>query len=239
MPAPWLVHLQDGWEYVIKFGANADLDAADGEILVWQFGTAYPYQTSAQSLEVVSSDANDTSAGSGAQQVLIQGLDGDYNKIQEVVIMNDLTPVTTANQYLRIFRMRVAVAGSGAENAGNVDVRLTGGGDVLGRMSAGEGTTELALYTIPANHTGYITGASFTTDAAAGANVLIRLRARLFGTGAWNVVNRRAVNRQFELKPQTAYYNKIPARTDLAVTAETASNNVEIDASFEILVVPD
>lgn len=73
-------------------------------------------------MSVSSTNANDTAAGTGARTVLITGLDENYNDVTESIILNGLTGVNTTKQFIRVFKVRVTTAGSGATAAGDIYV---------------------------------------------------------------------------------------------------------------------
>ena len=84
------------------------------------------YLTTAETMDVTSTSANDTSGGTGARQVLIDGLDNDFNHIRELVSLNGLTTVTTSNSFLRINEANVATSGSfGGTGTGGNDGDIT------------------------------------------------------------------------------------------------------------------
>jgi len=112
---------------VNKFGRNSDIDTA-AEETIWANGGMYTFPTAAQTLDVVSSDANDTSAGTGARTVEIQGLDGSYDAVTETVTMTGTTPATTTATFLRVNRAMVKTAGSGGVNAGAITIDQTTSG---------------------------------------------------------------------------------------------------------------
>jgi hypothetical protein len=59
----------------------------------------------AQILRVVSTSANDTSGGTGIQQVLIGGIDANNNRYFETVTLNGTTPVTTTNSLVNLISL--------------------------------------------------------------------------------------------------------------------------------------
>lgn len=152
-----------GWSVVHKFGANYDLSTSVED--VWSVGGVYSYLTSASTLEVLSDDANDTSAGTGARSVTIQGLDANFKEISETVNLSGITPVSTANQYIRVNRMFVATTGTyGIGSAGDITLRVESGGAtqaIIQETTADTiawdyGQTQLARYTVPAGKTAFI-----------------------------------------------------------------------------------
>jgi len=116
----------------------------------WPGGGAYPWMSSATSLEIVSASANDTAAGTGARTVAISGLDASFNPVIQVITLNGTTAVAIPTQLLRINSAVVASAGSGGVNAGNLTIRVSGGGATRGIVLAGYGTLRQSQYTVPA-----------------------------------------------------------------------------------------
>ena len=97
---------------IFKFGFNPDIDNALET--VWAQGGLYTYLTSASTLYVSSSSANDTAAGTGAQNVTISGLDADYNEVSVTVDLNGQTAVQLglANNWIRVNRGVVNTSGT-------------------------------------------------------------------------------------------------------------------------------
>lgn len=142
-----------------KFGFNPDVD--DALETVWAQGGLYSYLSVATVLKVSSSSTADDSAGTGARTVQLFGLDANYDEINETVTLDGQTAVNTTKSYLRINRMIVRSAGSGATNAG---VIYAGTGTVTAGVPAnkyatiavGDGQSLMALWTVPAGYTLYV-----------------------------------------------------------------------------------
>ena len=69
---------------------------------------------------VASTDANDTSAGTGLRTLLLSGLDSSGNEQTETITMNGQTKVDSANTYSAITGTLALTWGSGTQNAGTV-----------------------------------------------------------------------------------------------------------------------
>lgn len=138
---------------VTALGNNTDVDSGTTPEDVWSGGGAYPWMTGATSLEVVSSDAADTAAGTGARTMTISGLDTAWIEQSDVITLNGTTAVAVPKQYFRINSMVVSTAGSGETNAGTITVRDSGGGTTRGIIPLGGGISKQAIYTVPAGHT--------------------------------------------------------------------------------------
>jgi len=224
-----------------KFGKNPDVDTESPET-IWEAGGDYPWSSlaSAQALEIVSSDANDASDGTGARTVEIQGLDSNYDLQTETISLNGATAVDLANTYLRIFRMKVLTAGSGEANAGNITLRLDGGGDTVAYISTGLNQTLMAIYTIPNGKTGYVLNYYASVNKQSSASVDISLYARPEDQ-VFQIKHNIAVHSQ-----GGSYFNhifKLPLRftekTDIYLQAATSANNTDVTAGFDIILLDE
>ena len=118
-----------GYSMVNKFGYNPSIGSTAFET-IWETGGLLIFQTTAQTVNVVSNDVNDDVAGTGARTLRIQGLDSSFDLVEETLDMDGTTTVTTTQTFLRVFRMSVETAGTGQ--------------------------TLMAVYTIPNGYTGYL-----------------------------------------------------------------------------------
>jgi len=150
---------------IFKFGFNPDID--DALETVWAEGGLYSYLSAATILKVSSSSTADDEGSTGAETVQLYGLDADYNEINEIVTLDGQTAVDTVNEFLRINRMVVRSAGSGGTNAG---VIYAGTGTVTAgvpankyaTVAAGDGQSLMALWTVPAGYSAYVTQTDIT-----------------------------------------------------------------------------
>jgi len=109
-------------------------------------GGAYAYPSSAAQLVLVSTSASDTSALS----VQINGLGAGFVPITEVIALNGTSNVTTVNSFLRINSI---VCANGL-NVGVITAKI--GSTVYAQINAGIGQTQMAIYTVPAGYTFYL-----------------------------------------------------------------------------------
>ena len=76
---PWIIAARQGIipgvKIVHKWGHNTNVGTSF--VPVTSSGT-YQTPTSAQALEILSSDANDAAAGTGARTVIVEGLDANW-----------------------------------------------------------------------------------------------------------------------------------------------------------------
>ena len=108
------------------------------------------FDTTATTISIVSTSANDADAGPGIRTIFIAGLNSTYDEIQEVVTLTGLTPVVTTNTYLRINSCYNVTHGSLKGAAG--EIIGTGNGFQWFRFLEGETNTWLGRYTVPRGH---------------------------------------------------------------------------------------
>jgi len=146
---------------IYKFGFNTAVGTS--EETVWDAGGIYAYAGSAAVASVVSASTADDLTGTGAQKIKVEGLDANY-KFQSVEVdMDGTNAVSTTETWRRIYRAYVTQAGSGEVNAGNITISTDG--TTRAQISADQGQTLMAVYTVPAGLTGYITGWSIGSGA--------------------------------------------------------------------------
>lgn len=127
-------------------------------------GGVYQTPTSAAALEVVSSDANDTSAGTGARTVKVTGLDANWTEISETVSMNGTTAVALTNNFIRAYTLEVVSSGTygnatAASHVGTITLQGSGAGAIWLQIYPSNfprGLSQCGVHTIPAGKTGLV-----------------------------------------------------------------------------------
>lgn len=128
-------------------GLNPNVGSGNVPQDIWPVGGIYVFPTVAAAGTIVSTNANDTAAGTGGRTVRIIGLDSNFDTIGETVTLNGLTPVALANSYIRINFANTILAGSTGTNEGDIDIVI--GVDTLARIPIRVGTNRAAIYTLP------------------------------------------------------------------------------------------
>ena len=225
-----------GHKSLFKFGINGDVGTSVET--VWAQGGTYAYPASASVMKISSSSADDTSAGTGARTVAIFGLDSSYNEINETVTLNGQTSVNTTNSFLRIFRMYVVTAGSGATAAGTIYAgtgTVTSGvpAVVYGTIAIGANQTQMSLWTVPAGYTLYLMGVFYTSgNATANAWTIFQMNQRpLGGVFRQQTSARVAGNGDFVLDLHTPLV--FAEKTDIEIRAFASAGTSNVSAEFE------
>lgn len=229
-----------GYRTLYKFGYNPDVDTQ--EETVWGNAGNYIWLDSAVTMFVSSTSANDSGTGIGARTILIQGLDEDYNEIEETITLNGQTQVTTQLSYLRVYRAFVTLAGSNEGTSGVIYIGSSGatGGvpnsAVYASISIGN-QTQIAAYTVPAGYTLYIDEINFTA-AVSQAQKLVhcKFNSRDYGS---NVFRTRFVQviQSNQLIQSFKYPQGFAEKTDLECRVSTDTNNTAIGASFQGVLI--
>jgi hypothetical protein len=230
-----------GHRNVTIFGFNPDVDTA--QVSVWPLPSLITFPAAAIQMTVSSSSANDTSAGTGARTVVVQGLNANYNEVTETVTMNGQTAVTMTNALLRVNYAYVATAGSGNSAAGDIYI---GTGTVTAGVPATTydiikfdyNTTTTGSYTVPAGYTAYVSQGLFSTGQASGSTqvegrLLTRGVNNIRMTAALTTLNNGVANYVFE------YPLAIPEKTTIEATAIGSANNNAVSSMFILLLVKE
>lgn len=207
-------------------GMNPDVDNVR-EDLIYNGGT-YVFPAAAIQMEVVSTSASDTIAGTGVQKIEIHWLDENYVEYDEEISLNGATPVlTVATNILRINGMHSIQVGSGGVAAGDIIIRPVGGGNTYGIIPATLNQLIQAVYTVPKDKRFFITDWSVGAGNAAGGRYceftlratahddegIIEYIAGVFHV--WGLIAAQDANyQQFFTLPI-----KLPSKTDIKLSA--------------------
>jgi hypothetical protein len=224
-----------------KFGENPSVGTSYEAL--WEAGGDGVFPVAAQTLGVVSTDANDDDGDTGARTVLLQGLDSDLVEIQELVTMNGTSEVVTTATFLRLNRAFVVSNGTyGGTNEGDITIDQTTSGDVMGKITAGLGQTQKAIYTVPAGYTAYNTKLIFSTDANKSADFQVIIRALDSDPTTAPFTPWRQIAFQPGVKGEVITgdgYTAIPAGTDVEIRAKAASGSPSCSASAQFYLIAD
>lgn len=148
----WARHLYEHDRLAIAKGESNDYEARNifgynslvgtSYIPLWENNTPYVFPTTPLTMTVTNNVADN------GVQILIVGLDGDYNKLTEVVTLSGTA--TTTNQFFRINDV-VTVSG----NAVN-DITVSNGGITYAKVRGGDGKNQASIFTVPAGYSFYL-----------------------------------------------------------------------------------
>ena len=213
---------------VHKFGANFDIDQATDPESVWTAGGLYPWASlaTAQTIYCISTSASDTAV------LTVEGLDANYNEQTESVTLTGTTAVATTNTFIRVFRMTYE---DGA-NVGTITARtVSASGTVVAQIDVGYAQTLMAVYTVPAGHTGYLVALDTTIDSNKNAQLL--MYHRLFGK-PFRIAHVAETSGHYRYDFHAPL--RVPEKTDIDIRIDNVSgNDSRVTANFDIVLIKD
>lgn len=226
-----------GATVLFKFGLNPDIDTGTAPEDITTLGGTYIFPVNATTVSIVSTDANDTDGGTGAQTVRIGGLDADYNEIQEELTLNGLTPVVSTKVFFRLHRARVILSGSGETNAG--DINMTVDSNPVAQILATNGQTLMAVYTVPAGHMLILEKWMISIQKKTSALATFSFDVRIPGQ-TWAIKQLIGIDSTgtstFERTAAVPF--PIPEKVDIRVRCiETTVNDVQASSSFDGILI--
>ena len=141
-----------------KWGYNDAIVGTGTPEVVASWGGTFTRLSAAQTLSVVSLSTDDDDGGTGANSVLLYGVDENWVAQTEEVTMDGTTPVTTSNQWIGLNRVEVLLAGDDEVNADAITITgSTDTGTIVGQIPAGAGSSQQCIFYTQANYTTLIT----------------------------------------------------------------------------------
>jgi hypothetical protein len=194
---------------------------------------------SGDSYRVVNADST------GASIVHLFGLDSGFVEQEEFVVMNGVANVATTRTYWRVWRMHIDGAASRIlNNVGTITATAQVDATVTAQISIGNGTTLMAIYTIPAGKTGYMSNFSTTINkGAVGGLANMSLRQTKFAgpDGAGSIVEHYfslATDGSSNVHRPFRPHKEIKERTDVWIRCESVTaNDIDITGAFDIILV--
>jgi hypothetical protein len=218
-----------GEDNVLKFGAATAL--AVGQHTVWSKGGVYPWIT-VPAVAIVSSTSAGVDVGT---HITVNGIDNvTKQEVEEEVVLDALGVATTTTVWYRIYR---AWNSNSVQAVGTIEMAVSG--TVVAEILPTANQTQMAVYTVPAGHYGYITRANYSTGSKDEVNFgvrtrengrVFRLKDNLFGlTG-------NSVCRIFESggRPQSGIY--VGPLTDIEILIDVLTINARVSSTFALPV---
>jgi len=223
----------DGFELVSISGESTAVSEAFKDLTPTGGNQVFP--TSAETWEILSTSVNDTSAGTGAQTVLVLSLDEDYVEQVTPVILDGTTPVTLDDTHFRSRSAVVLTAGSGTSNTniGDIIIRVSGGGTERMKIPIGIGDCKSFLFTIPADKTAF--GQHITFSCSKNRDCTFRSMVTPLG-GATIIGGEFGVYQAAQSLPIVAPFT-LPQKTDIRLEAKSTNPDSTALVFIDFLLV--
>lgn len=220
-----------GASAIHKFGAVPALSQNTTGTIWDKNDTLYPWNAFDTAGIITASVSN---ASDNGKQVIVMGLDNNYEEISETFTLSSSSTVSGTISFKRVFRAYL-INGS-TNNVGDINFTKSGS-DVL-RITATKSQTLMAIYTIPAGKTAYIYKGVATAQSSADGNG--NMFIRYFGQQAFRV------GHSFEVSGVGGQYDykfpfpiRIPEKSDIDIRMTTRTNNGRYTAAFDILLLKE
>lgn len=237
-----------GHSKVDKFGSY---DAVGTSFVPVTEGGIYRTPMAAVTLEAISADANDTAAGTGAQEITLIGLDANWNEVTETVEMNgDSASSATTNGFIRLYRAYVSRSGtyatvSAGSHAGSITIRESGAGDTWTTIPVAglpRGQSNISAFSVAKQRVGFIHSLFIHVDSNKAADILLMQRPNADDvvapfSGALRTV--RYLVGVTSTSPQKPWgpFGPFPGPSDVIMFAKVGSGSAAVAADFELSLV--
>lgn len=220
--------LVKGTSHIHKFGRVSAL-SINTTGTIWDVNdTLYPWSAFATPGVLTIPAVN---AGDNGDRVVVFGLDGNYELVEEEFTLSSSGTVTGTKTFSRVYR---AYYYDSTTNAGNITIQR--GGTTVAVISAGKAQTLMSVYTVPAGYTGYLTQG--TASIQYGGDATIEMFVRYFGQQSFRI------GHTGEVAGTGMPYNytfsvpiAIPEKSDIDVRARVRSNNSRVTAAFDLILI--
>ncbi len=233
-----------------KFGRNIEIDSStladiwDGGHVTGGVSPIWVAPTAARTHTIASTDANDTSGGSGARTIRIWGLTSwSTAEVSEDVTMNTGSPPITSNSYVIINRMEVLTKGATSVNIGTITATATTDLTITAQIRPGQGQTQMAIYGLPDTQTAYLGRLYGNVNKAGGAAGLIDMHL-CYNPEPANEATNFLVKHTFGLQTvgtsaltiNFEAYKTFVGPGILKVQAASGTNDMDVSAGFDLFL---
>ena len=227
--------LQNAKKSIHKFGSNPNIvntvSVSDPET-VWDGSTEYIFPPNdGTGMQVQSDDTGDN------QEIIIEGLDENFYEKTWTGNLNGLTNVNIDGTWTRVYR---AYNNGSTDFAGDIDIHASGGATSYAQILGANNQTLMAVYTVPANCTGYVVKYNLSaqnTSSASDIGFTAQLRTREYGK-VFRVKEITSVNTTSSIEQDMPFPLKLEPKTDILFNIVNANgNNGSVNADFDLALI--
>ncbi len=230
-----------------KYGASPGVDTATDPQDIWDGAPqtfaedegSYTFSSTADIDSISSSDVNDD------QEVLVIGLDSNWNEVTQTVTLNGQTRVVLGTLLIRVYRAYnynstdfegdVYIYVNGAITAGVPDTKV----DIRAKILQTNNQTEMTIYTVPAGKTALFLKGYVGISRGGTSNVAeFVYRVRPFG-GVFQTKGRVTCSTQGSNWWQYEYGvpAPVPEKSDIKIKCvEVSANNTGVVGGFDLIL---
>jgi hypothetical protein len=200
------------------------------------------FLTSPSTVELISSNSNDTIAGTGARKVRIIGVDSNYLSITEIIDMNGTSASSpSTNQFIRVYDAYVYEVGTyNNSNDGDITIRVSGGGADILMIDANDGVSNSSLISTGLEDYLYVYNLNISTINSP-QNIRLYQRRNYNNTSS-NISSVELVNEKFRVETSNFDFNP-PLRFDpysdfwIEAISNGAKSTITCDVYYKLLPI--
>lgn len=212
------------------------------------FSGVYKTPTAVVALEFVSGSTDDTSNGTGAREITIEGLDGDFKKVTQVIATNGQAAVAIPTSLIRLFRWFVSGAGVYASStvgshAGELTIREVTGGAIWSKIDVAgfpRAQSEIAIFSFADDEFGYIENYTIHIQSTKVADLILFYRpgADIVSAPFSAMKAILEIGSATDISPRTPSnpIGRFNGPCDIGFMGKIASGTTSIEVDFEISV---
>lgn len=232
-----------GYSVVHKFGRNDAVPSGSWEFVNLLRFTGWPLSAATTVRVKAGGNVNDdATAGTGAREVTVQGIDDSFNEVSETLATAGVSAsLATTTLFWRVHRVWVSACGTyGGSNIGNILIENSGGGTDLIKIATGDGQTHFGGWTVPVGKTAYLLSMYALVDTNKSARIHVYTREDIDVVAAPTQAKR--VRMDFAVTSVATFQPAspsvvIPEKTDFWIEALGDGTIVAVTFDFELLVV--
>jgi hypothetical protein len=222
--------------FIRKFGTNEDVSSSVSDAApetVWDGSSLYVFPPDVGTgVQISSSNTGDT------QQVIIQGLDQNFLLKNWTGNLNGTGVVNLDGQWSRVFR---GYNDGSTSFAGTINLHASGDPSLSYlKIISTDNQTLMAIYTIPANYTGYLVSYNMTahnSQSSSNIGYNIKLKTREFGK-VFRTQCSTSVSTSDSMLKDLTFPIQLNPKTDIKFDVVSANgNNGAVDVEFNIALL--
>lgn len=214
------------------YGDNQDINGTLEPI--WNTGGNFPYPTSAQTVSLVSTSANDDAANVGVREVRVEYLDDNFETKIVDVETDGTNSVQVATDFFRLQSMRALSVGANGDAEGAIT--LAYGANTVATIAAETNEARNSQFTVPAGYTAYLVGAGIA--ASKNKDLMFQFESR----DASNANSPFLVGDELSLFESSMYFELptfyvIPEKYDIRIRAVSlAAGNAKASTTYHLIL---
>ena len=199
-------------------------------IPIWEVAGAYAYPAAATTMNLVSTV--NTGADKTGTTILIQGLDLTYRPINETLTLNGTTVVVTTKSYLRIQSISVSSVTGGVEPTGTITLKDLTNTTVYAQINPSIGRSQMAIYTVPAGYTFYLSRIDAYTSANGSSADWVQYRnVNTTASGVTTLTQQAPFTNTYHA--QRIMPRPFTEKTDIQLQCKTSANTYAVSIAAE------